>query len=432
MKNNKSNNRKTGLTALVSMSLACALVLGGGYMGSVAAKNAAVAETTEAAETTETVTYSEPSEDPSVALYVAQKNANSVVGVITSEETWSQSAGASNTAVAQGSGVVIREGGYVLTNNHVIEDGESYQVLMPNGDKVDAELIGADSSTDLAVLKIKERADELVPVTLADIDTLKVGSTVIAIGNPGGEVLANTVTQGIVSAMERTSVNASNTTRRISYIQHDAAINSGNSGGGLFNYKGELVGINTLKYSGSSYSSVTFEGLGFAIPVDTVSKIADQLIENGKVIRPGLGVTVAAYSGPDEPMQNYAPASLCVYSVNENGAAEKAGIKQYDFIYEVEGQRITSMMDLTSILDEHEAGDTIKVTLVRYNSVSYQSYNNSMFGYGYGYGYGYGNGNNGSNGSSSDYTSGSGEVVVGNGYDTITVDVTLELLENVD
>ena len=404
----EKNTRRNGMTLLLSLMLVCALALMGGSMaGLLGEKNpTAYAESTSVAE---------PTEDTSPAIYVAEKNINSVVGVITNSQTWDQSKGVIDEPVAQGSGVVIAEGGYILTNYHVIADGTAYQILMPSGEKVDAELVGTDSSTDLAVLKVDdEAASQLVPVTVGTTDSLKVGSTVVAIGNPGGEVLANTVTQGVVSALERNTVSGSNASRQISYIQHDAAINSGNSGGGLFNYKGELVGINTLKYSGSAYSSVTFEGLGFAIPVDTAYDIATQLIENGKVQRPGLGVTVSDWEGPDEPLNDYAPASVVIRSVNEGGAADKAGLQEYDFIYAVDGERVTSMLDLTGILDQHEAGDTVSVTVIRYNEAGmYQNMGNNIFGYGYGYGYG-----------------SSGQLMVGGGYEEITVDVTLEILED--
>lgn len=404
----EKNTRRNGMTLLLSLMLVCALALMGGSMaGLLGEKNpTAYAESTSVAE---------PTEDTSPAIYVAEKNINSVVGVITNSQTWDQSKGVIDEPVAQGSGVVIAEGGYILTNYHVIADGTAYQILMPSGEKVDAELVGTDSSTDLAVLKVDdEAASQLVPVDIGTTDSLKVGSTVVAIGNPGGEVLANTVTQGVVSALERNTVSGNNASRQISYIQHDAAINNGNSGGGLFNYKGELVGINTLKYSGSAYSSVTFEGLGFAIPVDTAYDIATQLIENGKVQRPGLGVTVSDWEGPDEPLNDYAPASVVIRSVNEGGAADKAGLQEYDFIYAVDGERVTSMLDLTGILDQHEAGDTVSVTVIRYNEAGmYQNMGNNIFGYGYGYGYG-----------------SSGQLMVGGGYEEITVDVTLEILED--
>ena len=400
----KKANRS--LTVFLTLTLVCVLA----FCGGVVSGRSGVAE----------MTLPEPVQDTSPAIYVSQKNANSVVGVLTNEQTWNRTLGEIvDEPIGQGSGVVIADGGYILTNYHVVEGGMSYQILMPNGEKIDAWLVGSDSSTDLAVLKVDERVDELVPVAIGATENLMVGSTVVAIGNPGGEVLANTVTQGVVSALERTSVNSSNTTRRISYIQHDAAINSGNSGGGLFNFRGELVGINTLKYSGSAYSSISFEGLGFAIPVDTAYDIAQQLIQNGKVIRPGLGVGVADYTdGPDKPLPNNAPKSVVLMSVNEGGAAEKAGLKQYDFIYSVDGERVSSMLDLTGILDQHEAGDEVEVTVIRYNQAGiYQPSNsmNNIFGYGFGYSYG------------SD--SSSGTLIGQGGYEEITVTVTLEILQ---
>lgn len=427
-RNFRKNSPKRVLVWVGSMALACMIALCGFNSGMLVGHQAH-------AEAAAQTFAAEPAADPSPAIYVSQKNANSVVGVITNTQQWDRSSGeVKETLYSQGSGVVIQEGGYVLTNYHVIEGGDSYQILMPSGEKAEAALAGSDSSLDLAVLKVNdEYADQLIPVSIGSSGNLTVGSTVIAIGNPGGEVLANTVTQGIVSALERSEISGSNTTRSVDYIQHDAAINSGNSGGGLFNYKGELVGINTLKYSGSVYSSVSVEGLGFAIPVDTAYPIALQLIEKGEVIRPQMGITVSDMEGPDEPMSNYPPASVCIYSVEENSPAEKAGLKQYDFIYAINGERITSFRELTGILDKYQAGDTVTVTVVRYaNTImqsqnSYNNYYNDMFGSFFGgYGYGYGNGNNNSgNGQSS--SSDKGELVVGGGYEFIDVDVTLEM-----
>lgn len=369
-----------------------------------------------------------PSADPSPAAYVASKNANSVVGILTYTDEWLRSSGqVQSVNTSQGSGVVIREGGYVLTNNHVIEDGSSYQVLMPSGEKVDAQLVGADPAMDLAVLRVDEAyASQLTPVEIGSSSELPVGSTVVAIGNPGGETLANSVTQGIVSALERSNVSASanNTTRSVSYIQHDAAINNGNSGGGLFNYRGELVGINTLKYSGSAYSQISFEGLGFAIPSETAVRIAGDLIEYGKVIRPALGVRVAAYDGPDEPMSNRGPASVCIYSINEGGAAEQAGLMQYDFIYAINGVRVTSTVELTAQLDQYKPGDTVEVTVIRYKNASMASQNGGMYYYGFGH-------LPGSGGAQEDDSAQTqtGEVTVSGGYEEVTVRLTLEELE---
>lgn len=401
----KRRNSRRLLIWVTSLALVCAFGLVGVNAG-ILVKNVSASA--------ETAAVAEPVSDPSPAIYVMQKNASSVVGVIGYTQEWDRNSNnVVETMYAQGSGVVIADGGYILTNNHVVESCDSYKILMPDGSKVVAHLVGADDATDLAVLCVEEGEDQLVPVTIGSSSNLVVGSTVIAIGNPSGEALANTETQGIVSALQRSNVYSTNTRRSIDYIQHDAAINSGNSGGGLFNYKGELVGINTLK------ANVTYEGLGFAIPIDTAYPIAQQLIETGKVIRPQMGVTVLDYSGPDEPMSNYAPASVCVYTVESDSPAEQAGVQQYDFIYAVNGERVTTFRELTAILDHFAAGDSVTLTIVRYNSVkpvqqTYNNYYNPFGGY-------YGNYSNDNSQSTST------EFSVGGGYDFVTVDVRLEL-----
>ena len=433
---NRRNHRRSHRGMLLAAFTLVFALVAGTVFGLNAAPKAAVAETAQAQ-------IGAPVIDTSPAIYVAEKNANSVVGIITNTQGWDRSYGVQDKMLAQGSGVVIAEGGYVLTNYHVIEDGNAFQVLLPSGDKVDATVAGADSNLDLAVLKVTDQADKLVPVTIGSSEAMKVGSTVIAIGNPGGEILANTVTQGIISALQRTSVSSNNTTRNVDYIQHDAPINSGNSGGGLFDYQGNLIGINTLKYGGSYYSNSSYEGLGFAIPIETAYPIAQQLIENGKVLRPQLGITVKDYEGPDDPMQDYAPASVCVYNVNEDGPADKAGMKQYDFITAVNGKRITSRRELTTLLDKFQPGDTVTITVVRYNNVSMMPannyndyYGNFPFGFGFGGfggfgGYGnYGNGNYGNgNYNNGNSTMTNGTLVVGDGYTTLDLEVTLEVLD---
>ena len=361
--------------------------------------------------------------DNNPAITVAQSTASSVVGVITNTTTWNRQQGETNTPLAQGSGVVI-QAGYVLTNYHVVEEGNSFEVVLPSGETASAELVGGDASTDLAVLKVD--SNELVPVTIGVSNDLLVGSTAIAIGNPGGTVLANTVTSGIVSALERTSIQGSRSSRAISYIQHDAAINSGNSGGGLFNINGELVGINTLKYYGSMFSGSTYEGLGFAIPIDTAYPIAMDLIEHGKVLRPQMGVTVSTVEGPDQAINSYPPASVCIVSVNEGSPAAVAGLNQYDFITEINGERVLTLQELTSKLDLHNAGDSVSITVVRYsnpegllssmgyfnNGTSNSEYYNPFGNYGFGGNYG--------NQQQGSFTS---------TYETLTFDVTLEILD---
>ena len=389
---------KKSISKLFTLILAAMLVVG------LLAFNAG-AETTSAAN------------DPSPAINVYQKTNHSVVGIITNTQSWDENTRkVVDEPLAQGSGVVIAEGGYIVTNNHVIEDGNAYQVLLPSGEKVDAELVGADSSTDLAVLKVSgDAASELTPVEFGSSSDLLIGSTVIAIGNPGGETLANTVTQGIVSALQRSNVKASNTSRAIDYIQHDASINNGNSGGGLFNYKGELVGINTLKYSGSAYSGATFEGLGFAIPVETVQDITADLIQYGKVQRAQLGIKAFEYNnGPDEPMNNYAPMGVYVNSVVEGGPAEAAGLQAYDYIYSVNGVRVTSMTELTTQLDKFNDGDTVTIRVARYANIGpAQARSNDYYSYFFG------------NGASS----GSSTLEVSGGYDYVDLEVTLRIMD---
>lgn len=355
--------------------------------------------------------------DPSPAITVYQKTSSSVVGIITNTQTWDPNTRkVVDEPLAQGSGVVIAKDGYIVTNNHVIADGNAYQVLLPSGEKVDAELVGADSSTDLAVLKVSgDAASQLTPVEFGSSSDLLIGSTVVAIGNPGGETLANTVTQGIVSALQRSNVKASNTSRAIDYIQHDASINNGNSGGGLFNYKGELVGINTLKYSGSAYTGATFEGLGFAIPVETVQDITSDLMQYGKVQRAQLGVKAFEYdNGPDEPMNNYAPMGVYVSETVEDGPAAKAGLQAYDYIYSVDGVRVTSMTELTTQLDKYNDGDTVTVRVARYENIGVaQSRSNDYYSYFFGNG----------------AASGSGSLEVSGGYEYVDVEVTLRIMD---
>jgi len=362
-------------------------------------------------------TLSVPASDPSPAIYVYQKNNASVVGVFTQEETWlPEYRRVQEVTVASGSGVVIREGGYILTNNHVIADGSSYQILLPNGEMAAATLVGADSSTDIAVLKLDDEAaaSALVPVEMGATSELLVGSTVIAIGNPGGEDLANTVTQGIVSALERNTVSGGSGSRAIAYIQHDAPINSGNSGGGLFNYKGQLVGINTLKMGSSAYSQITFEGLGFAIPAETITDISNDLIEYGKVRRATMGVGVYEYTeGPEEPMRGYAPTGVYITQIMENTPAEEAGFVLYDCIYAINGARVTNYAELTTQLDQYDEGDTVEVEVVRYAQIQpVASSATSMYDYYFG------------NGSTS-----SNMLVVDGGYEMVKLNVTLKYLD---
>lgn len=316
--------------------------------------------------TTYDAVYSSNNPIPAIAAAVRP----SVVEITASAESWDPITRiGTETVLSGGSGTYIRtseEGGYILTNYHVVADAPIYTITWLDGTIMDAELVGYDDSIDIAILAFSEAAPEdAQPVPLGSSDALEIGELVIAIGNPGAgeETLFGTVTAGIVSGLDR-ETNANNFSRRVKTIQTDAAINSGNSGGALLNAKGELIGVPTLKYM-YSYTSI-YEGLGFCIPIDYIRDAIDQIIDNGAVVRPRLGITVSPADGPDEPMKTIAPAGLQVLDVERKGAAGKAGIQEGDIIYTANGERTYTFADLSSIIDTCEAGDKLSLEIYRY------------------------------------------------------------------
>lgn len=363
--------RKHNVLKKVSLFLALALCVGFAGGALLTRKTEAVAETADATVGYDAV-YSSDNPVPEIAANVRP----SVVQVITSAATWDQrTREVSTEEIGYGSGTYFRtldggEGGYILTNNHVVDEGETYQIEWLDGTIMDATLVGADEGTDIAVLQFNEPAPEgATPVPLGDSDALQIGELAIVIGNPGDseEVLFGTVTAGIISGLEREGVSAQGSFNRpVSTIQVDAAINTGNSGGALLNAQGELVGIPTLKMT-ASYTTI-YEGLGFCIPINTAKDIIEQLIENGEVVRPRLGVTVVAQDGPDEPMRNFAPAGVRVENVEEGTPADEAGLQRYDIITEINGIRVYTNEDLIGEIDRHSAGDTVELTVCRYYS----------------------------------------------------------------
>ncbi len=409
-------NKRFSMRSTLALLCAVACLITGIAIGSTFKPNTALAESAN-----DTTTQPNAYQNPAVA--VAQQNVNAVVGVITLNEQWNRaSREVESTEISEGSGVIISKEGHIITNHHVISNGTSFQVLLYDGTTLDAELRGSDEGTDLAVLQIDpSKVENMTVATLGSSENLTVGETVIAIGNPSGTRLAGTVTQGIVSALER-EVNDAFSQRSVKTIQHDAAINSGNSGGGLFNAKGELIGINTLKVSGMTYSGSIYEGLGFAIPVNTAMPIVNQIIEHGKVRRAALGIMGTAITeGADKAMINYPPKSVMVADIPKDSPAEAAGIKVGDFIIGINEVPVTDMLSLTSELDKHQEGDTVKITLVRYSDPEtiYNIYRGTMQGNNaYGYGYGYDNpfGNDGYDNYSSD-------------FETIEVEVTLKVMD---
>lgn len=315
------------------------------------------------------VVYSSENPIPEIAENVRP----AVVGIEGSVETWDAvTRQASVDKVSAGSGCYILnvengEGGYILTNNHIVQDCDVFSIRWLSGETMDADLVGYDDGTDIAVLRFNEAAPEGVkPIPMGDSDSLRIGELAICIGNPGSydEILYGTVTAGIISGLEREDINAENFSHSVNTIQIDAAINTGNSGGALLNAKGELVGIPTLKLMFTT--SVVFEGLGFCIPINTVRNFIDQIIDTGSVTRPRLGISVQDFDGPDEAMRKYPPIGVQVYTVEENGPSAKAGLMEKDIITEINGIRIKSYTELIREIDKCSAGDTVTLKVYRY------------------------------------------------------------------
>ena len=276
------------------------------------------------------------------------------------------------TTASEGSGVIYKvENGYayIVTNNHVISGSQELEVLMADGTREKAELIGADKWTDLAVLKIK--ADKVTTVAeFANSDEVKAGQTAIAIGSPLGTEFATSVTQGIVSAKDRsvpTDVDGDGKQDWVvNAIQTDAAINPGNSGGALVNAAGQVIGINSMKISKSSV-----EGIGFAIPSNEVVSIINQLEKSGKVIRPVLGISmvdltsVSSQGRQQLDLSNDVKEGVDVADVQDNSSASKGGLKQYDVITEIDGKPVTGVQTLRKALYSKTVGSSIEVTYYR-------------------------------------------------------------------
>ena len=290
------------------------------------------------------------------ASQVYQNNVNSTVGITT--EITTNYFGYKTTAAASGSGFIITDDGYIVTNHHVIEGANSVKVTLYDNTQYDAEIVGSDESNDIAVLKID--ASGLTPVTLGDSEALSVGDNVVAIGNPLGE-LTFTLTSGVVSAKDR-SITTSNSVM-MNLIQTDCAINSGNSGGALFNMYGEVVGVTNAKYSSNSSTEASIDNIGFAIPINNVKDIVTSIIENGYVVKPYIGVSVETVSSD---MKSYGiPEGAVVRVVNEDSPAEKAGLKENDIITKADDEDITSSNDLVSKIKKASKGDKIKLTVYR-------------------------------------------------------------------
>ena len=300
------------------------------------------------------------------AIYAANKVLPSIVGInVEYTVTTNNFFNFTQSGTASGSGIIISNDGYILTNNHIVNSSDSsyyYQVSEANSVKVylyndntpyDAEIIGTDEETDLAIIKINK--ENLIPVELGDSDAVSVGEFVLAIGNPLG--LQSSVTSGIISAINREVA----TTEGVQYslIQTDAAINSGNSGGALVNSEGKVIGINTLKFSGTG-----IEGVGFAIPINKTIDIYTQLIENGKVLRPYIGIEGTDLDERTADRYNL-PVGVYINSIQAFSAAEIAELKAGDVIIKADGESIKTMDELDAMKNKKAIGDEMTLTVYR-------------------------------------------------------------------
>ena len=293
------------------------------------------------------------------AAEVYAKNVNATVGIqtsITSTNLWGQQ----TTSAASGSGFILTADGYIVTNYHVIQNANSVTVSTCGGASYNAKIVGYDESNDLAVLKIE--ATGLSPVVLGSSEKLNVGDTVLAIGNPLGE-LTFSLTTGVVSALNREVTFSGGTVMDL--LQTDCAINSGNSGGALFNLYGEVVGITNAKYSGSSSSGASIDNIAFAIPIDSVRAIVESIIEKGYYAKPVIGVSVTDVD--ENSRQLGIPAGAWVKEVTAGGAAEAAGIQANDVITAINGTEISGVSDLKRILAKASAGDELSLAVWRKN-----------------------------------------------------------------
>jgi len=286
-------------------------------------------------------------------------NVNSVVSINVTGTSGTNFFGQAVQTASAGSGFILTKDGYIVTNYHVVKDGETVKVTLYSGDEYEAKYVGGDEDYDIAVIKVE--ATDLQPVTLGDSSSLNVGDHVLAIGNPLGE-LTFSMSGGMVSCVNR-AINVDGTP--FNMIQTDASINPGNSGGPLFNQYGEVVGIVSAKYSSTGNESV--EGLGFAIPINDVFAMIQDIMTNGYVTnKPYLGVTAGTMTKQMASQYRYDVTSgVFIYSVEEGGAADQAGLKMGDVIVKVDDTAITSMEDLTVVKKQYSAGDTCTLTIYR-------------------------------------------------------------------
>ena len=365
----KKHHVNGGKVARSAVALVLAAVMGfaGGYVGSqmngskVVIQQVAPSGSSSSSGSDSSITSASASGSSLTTEQVADLVSPSVVVITTEQVVYSQWSwyGQSQVESGAGSGVIISSDGYILTCDHVVSGASNITVTIGDDDYT-ATVVGEDSTSDVAVLKID--ANGLTPAVVGDSDTLTVGDNVLAVGNPLGE-LGGTVTSGIVSALNRSvSIQSSGSVNTMSLVQMDASVSPGNSGGGLFNMNGELVGVVNAKSSDSDA-----EGLGFAIPINDAMKVAQDLLENGYVTgRPYMGITYLAVTDAQTAQQLGVNAyGIYVADVVKGGPADKAGLKVGDRIVSIDGTEVAQKTDLGTIIQQHSAGDTLSITVAR-------------------------------------------------------------------
>ncbi|WP_125547589.1 S1C family serine protease [Levilactobacillus lindianensis] len=305
-----------------------------------------------------------------------KQNNNSTLGQLFGQESSSSDSSSSKAALeeaSEGSGVVYKKDGntaYIVTNNHVVSGSSALRVVTSSGKQLQAKLVGKDSVTDLAVLKVNGASLKTV-ASFGNSDDIKVGETALAIGSPLGSQYATSLTEGIISAKKRTieTTNSAGTqTGNATVIQTDAAINPGNSGGALINVGGQVVGITSSKIA-SDAEGTSVEGMGFAIPSNEVVNIINQLVKKGKVVRPALGITYVDLANVSSSQQksvlklpSSVDAGVVVMSASADSPAKKAGLAKYDVITELGGHEISDQSTLRDLLYKYKLNDTVSLT----------------------------------------------------------------------
>ena len=345
--------------ASVGLVLACAVAgFGGGAMSNYvlpgAANQTVVYRAADTGRTNENHTTA--SGDGVLSVSEISELASKSVVSIDTELMMTDLFGRTQAGGGAGSGVIISADGTIITNNHVVDGAQKVTVTLPDGTKYDGKVLGADAEADIAVVKID--ATDLTPAVIGDSDDVAVGDFCLAIGNSLGQ-LSGTVTNGIISAKDR-EVTLENSTMTL--LQMSAAVSPGNSGGGLFNERGELIGIVNAKTNGNGA-----EGLGFSIPVNDAMAVAEQLVANGYVSgRPALGISVVTVASAEEAAMNGLSApGVYIAALTEGGATQKAGLEVGDRILSIDGNVVNTQADVTAAIREKQAGDAVELTIDR-------------------------------------------------------------------